>query len=103
MTPDASAAGNPGTSVNLTANSAMDLAGSLLGLLAIVQPQAAIAVPAIQAGITILNNELIPAIKNMVASGQVTPEQEAVVKAQYEAYRANFDASFDGPEWQIRP
>lgn len=48
-----------------------------------------------------LLEKLAPVIQQRLAAGQITPEQQSVVRTQYEQFRRNHDAAFTGPEWTV--
>ena len=50
-----------------------------------------------------LADNLMQFLGDKVKSGDVTPEEQAAVKARYEQFRDNFDAAFEKPEWKIEP
>lgn len=43
---------------------------------------------------------LIPRIKQLAQSGQISPEQQQAVRDKYNSLRKAGDAAFAGPEWQ---
>lgn len=43
--------------------------------------------------------ELIPQIKDWVESGDVTPEEQQKLMAEYESLKKKADGQFSGPEW----
>lgn len=54
----------------------------------------------VNAGVGLLET-LIPNIAKLVQSGEITPEQQATVRARYLSLRAAGDAAFTGPEWEL--
>ncbi len=50
-----------------------------------------------------LIEKLLPTIAKGVKAGQITPEQQQLVHDRYKSLRANGDAAFSGPEWQVVP
>lgn len=44
---------------------------------------------------------LIPRITDLAKAGQITAEQQATVKAKYDALVAAGNAAFTGPEWDV--
>lgn len=43
---------------------------------------------------------LLPSIQNAVKAGQITPEEQLKIRANYQAFRDAGDAAFVGPEWE---
>jgi hypothetical protein len=48
-----------------------------------------------------LAETLIPKIQEWAKNGDVTPEQEASVRARLLSLRARAGGEFSGPEWQV--
>ena len=44
---------------------------------------------------------IIPKVTAAVRNGQETPEAQAALRAKYNALRAQGDAAFSGPEWDV--
>lgn len=45
--------------------------------------------------------EAIPAIQEMFARGQISVEDQAKVRAEYESLRTLAGGEFTGPEWEL--
>lgn len=48
-----------------------------------------------------LVEKLMPTIQQLGTSGVITAEQQQIIRDQYNALRAQGDAAFSGPEWQV--
>lgn len=48
-----------------------------------------------------LIEKLIPVIQARVKAGQVTPEQQQLLRDKYNSLVNAGDAAFSGPEWQV--
>lgn len=45
--------------------------------------------------------QAIPAIQDMVKKGQISPEQQAQVLADYKSLINESNGQFSGPEWEV--
>lgn len=50
-----------------------------------------------------LAKELLPELDRLVQSGDITPEQQAAARSEYESLKSQADGQFSGPHWQIDP
>lgn len=48
-----------------------------------------------------LTESLLPVLDQLVKSGQITAEQQAVILAKYNSLKARADGQFSGPQWAI--
>jgi polyhydroxyalkanoate synthesis regulator phasin len=54
----------------------------------------------INASLTLVE-QLTPQVKELFQKGDITAEQQKALLDRYNALKANIDAEFSGPEWQI--
>lgn len=55
---------------------------------------------ALLSGIIALANEAVPKIREMFASGQITPEQQQKLLDDINSLRDRLNNGFTGPEWE---
>lgn len=48
-----------------------------------------------------LAETLIPKIREMANSGEITPEDQLAVLSRYRSLKAQADGQFSGPEWTV--
>ncbi len=51
----------------------------------------------------LLVEKLLPLIEAQVKAGQITPEDQALLRGRYESLKAKGDAAFAAPHWQVNP
>jgi hypothetical protein len=50
-----------------------------------------------------LAEKLIPIIQERIRAGEISPEVQTQARERYLALRAQADAAFSGPEWEVNP
>ena len=50
-----------------------------------------------------LAEKLMPIIQERMKAGEITPLVQAQARERYLALRAQADAAFTGPEWEVEP
>lgn len=48
-----------------------------------------------------LAKEAITTIREQFASGEITEDQQAAVRAEYDSLRGQLGGEFQGPEWEL--